>query len=295
MKIVGVFLISLLLLLAAIAAMSNRFHPMGAPVVDIQRGQAVFDGNCAGCHSVAKGQAAGLGPALAGIAVTAATRIEDTSAEEFILQSILYPDAYKMQGSQGAMPGEIGASLSDSELRDLVGYLMNLEGHLDSRAISSLQIVRPKTEAQAGESIDWTELQQGYELFSSKYGCGSCHEILEFPSNNLLAPSLQHAAVLDEKYIRQSIRDPSAVIAPTYREVRLTTVDGSSYTGRELLQDDEHIEIISGIPVDPVRQKFDKANLESIWLSDRSSMPAYQLTEREEDLIVGFLKFLGDD
>ena len=295
MKVVGVFLVSLVLLLLAVVAASSQFHPIGAPAVDIDRGQQVFQGNCAGCHSIVEGQGGGLGPGLAGIAGVAGSRVEGMEAEVFILQSILYPDAYRMQGSQGAMPAAIGASLTDAELRDLVGYLMNLDGQLDSAMISALTIKRPARVESAEVALNWPALQQGFELFYNELGCSSCHEILDFPSSSLIAPSLEHASVLDEDYIRQSIREPSVVISPTYRQVTLTTLEGESFTGREWMQDEDTIEIITGIPVDPVRQEFLKKNLKSISASDISTMPPYQLSERDEDLLVGFLRFLGGD
>ena len=295
MKVAGAFCLSAILVLVAMVVISHSFHPLGAPAIDVQHGKQVFEENCAGCHAIERGKAAGLGPALTDISTEAGQRIEGMTAEQFILQSILYPDAYKMQGAQGAMPAEVGSSLGDSELTDLVAYLMSTGGELNIERLASLEIERPASVEVKKTRLGWQKLQQGQELFSEKLGCNACHEILDFASSNFLAPSLRDAAILDEEYIRESIRDPSAIIAPTYRDVSLTTLDGVVYAGREFREDSEVIEIVSDISSNPTRKQFQKDELQSIQYSDVSMMPPYDLSQEDEDLLVGFLKFLGSD
>ncbi len=295
MKEAAAFCFSAIVVILATLVFSHGFHPFGAPSIDIQHGKQVFEENCAGCHAIELGKAAGLGPSLSDISTEAGQRIEGMTAEQFILQSILYPDAYKMQGAQGAMPAAVGSSLNDSEITDLLAYLMNTGGEMNIERLASLEIKRPASAEVSTVSPGWQKLQQGQALFSGKLGCNACHEILDFASSNFLAPSLKDAAILDEEYIRESIRDPSAIIAPTYRDVTLTTLEGVVYTGREFREDSEVIEIVSDITFNPTRKLFQKKELKSIQYSDVSIMPPYNLSQEDEDLLVAYLKFLGSD
>ena len=100
-------------------------------------GQALFIGTaaCASCHTV-QGVAQGvLGPPLDGIASAAANRISGYSAEEYIRESILEPDAYTAGAAdglsqdyqEGLMQATMaGISLSEEDVDNLVEYLLTL-------------------------------------------------------------------------------------------------------------------------------------------------------------------------
>ena len=100
-------------------------------------GQALFIGTaaCASCHTV-QGVAAGvLGPPLDGIASAAANRISGYSAEEYIRESIVEPDAYtagtadglSQDYQEGLMQATMaGISLSEEDVDNLVEYLLTL-------------------------------------------------------------------------------------------------------------------------------------------------------------------------
>ena len=100
-------------------------------------GQSLFIGTaaCASCHTV-QGVAQGvLGPALDGIASVAGNRISGYSAEEYIRESILEPDAYtagtadglSQDYQEGLMAATMaGITLSDEDVDNLVEYLLTL-------------------------------------------------------------------------------------------------------------------------------------------------------------------------
>lgn len=95
-------------------------------------GREVFNdqsqGSCDVCHSVDPGDDR-VGPSLAGIADTAATRIPGMSADEYLRQSILDPDAYIVDGYRaGQMLQIYDERLSDEQLDALLEYLMSLQG-----------------------------------------------------------------------------------------------------------------------------------------------------------------------
>lgn len=81
---------------------------------------------CRLCHSL-KPDEVKVGPSLAGIATRAATRVPGMSAEEYIRESILHPDAYIVPGFDNKMPSYISESLSEQDLEDLVAFLMTLK------------------------------------------------------------------------------------------------------------------------------------------------------------------------
>lgn len=94
-------------------------------VGDAVNGEVVYqETGCAGCHSVEAG-VDGAGPSLAGIATRALTTVEGQSAEAYIREAIVHPSAYVVEGYGDIMPAY--DTLSESDLNDLIAYLMTLE------------------------------------------------------------------------------------------------------------------------------------------------------------------------
>jgi nitric oxide reductase subunit C len=95
----------------------------------IARGKALFSSPpaiCSTCHSV-EPQAVIVGPSLAGIAATAATRVPGQSAELYIRNSILNPSEYLVEGFQDVMQKNFGSVLTAEQINDVIAYLMTLE------------------------------------------------------------------------------------------------------------------------------------------------------------------------
>jgi len=91
--------------------------------------QSVIGSNpgCSTCHSL-EPDVTLVGPSLAGIAATAAGRVDGMSAEEYIRQSILEPDAYVVDGFvAGTMVPGWDKALSEQDLNNLVAFLMTLK------------------------------------------------------------------------------------------------------------------------------------------------------------------------
>jgi len=82
---------------------------------------------CTTCHSLEPG-VTGLGPSLAGVGVEAASRVEGSSAADYLRESILTPDAYIVAGfGGGVMPGTYGGELTEQQVADLVAFLLTLK------------------------------------------------------------------------------------------------------------------------------------------------------------------------
>lgn len=99
-----------------------------APVSDdpVVRGQQVYtQKGCGGCHTLGNLSAGVVGPPLTNIASLAETRQEGVTAEEYIRQSILNPNAFVVEGyPAGVMPQNWDEVLSEAELEDLVAFLL---------------------------------------------------------------------------------------------------------------------------------------------------------------------------
>ena len=82
---------------------------------------------CRICHSLDPG-AVLVGPSLDGIASRAGSRVPGMSAEEYIRQSIVEPDAYVVAGfPAGQMLQTFGDLLTSEDIDNLVAFLLTLE------------------------------------------------------------------------------------------------------------------------------------------------------------------------
>jgi ferredoxin/cytochrome c2 len=82
---------------------------------------------CRICHSLTKDERI-IGPSFYGIADRAGERIPGMSAEEYLRQSILDPNAYIVEGyPEGQMIQNFGDILTEEQIQDLIAFLMTLE------------------------------------------------------------------------------------------------------------------------------------------------------------------------
>ena len=110
----------------------------GAVGADAHPGQRLFVGTaaCASCHAIEGVSQGVLGPDLSNIASAAGGRIDGYSAEEYIRESIVEPDAYTagtadgldQDYQQGLMSATMaGITLTDEDVDALVEYLLQLQ------------------------------------------------------------------------------------------------------------------------------------------------------------------------
>ena len=103
---------------------------------DAARGEELFKQTAAGaasapgcitCHSLEAGVQL-VGPSHAGLAIVAGTRVSGQSAEEYLRESIVNPNAVVTEGfSEGVMYKNYGNELTDQEIADLVAFLLTLK------------------------------------------------------------------------------------------------------------------------------------------------------------------------
>lgn len=101
------------------------------PPPGVEDGREIFTGRlaaCDVCHSTTPGDD-GVGPSLAGIGDRAGDRVPGLTAEEYLRQSILDPDAYVVDGFRsGQMLDVYEERLGADQIDALIEYLMSLRG-----------------------------------------------------------------------------------------------------------------------------------------------------------------------
>jgi len=126
---VWLLLIALALLLSACGG-SGEAEGEG----DLERGKVLFQQGggsgapaCSSCHSTEPGKII-VGPSLAGVASRAGERKPGITAEEYLRESILDPNAYVVDGfARGVMYQRFGEILSEKDINSLVAYLLTLQ------------------------------------------------------------------------------------------------------------------------------------------------------------------------
>lgn len=92
----------------------------------VARGRLVFlDMGCGACHAIDGVSTGAVGPNLNQISEVAATRVEGMTAEEYIRESILMPNAHIVEGfPENVMPLNFDERLSQEQLDDVVTFLL---------------------------------------------------------------------------------------------------------------------------------------------------------------------------
>ena len=131
-----VLITMVVLMLSALALTACGGGASDGPVVgDAARGEELYNRatlgkksseGCVACHNYDETQGdESDAPYTAGTATKAEGRVPGLSAEEYILESIVNPDAYIVEGfNAGDMYQTWEEDLSEQEIADLVAYLL---------------------------------------------------------------------------------------------------------------------------------------------------------------------------
>lgn len=286
------------IVLAIWVSSSVRFFPLTR--VDFERGHQLFQTRCATCHAVDEHSAAAFGPNLSRIGETAAHRVPRLSAEEYLLQSIVDPDAYRPAGNQGVMPADISAGLKPPDVLSLIGFLMTRGGQPDGRRLLDLLHKVRVPASTSDEIVDLGPVETGKQLFLGKGGCAKCHVLRDLPGHNLRAPSLLHAGSHDAGYLRDSIRDPGKHLSPGYGNWTAYLASGKIVTGRLMQQTETSLVLLTDVNgslklVELSKEDIDTEDDGTLMVipatqSPMPSLPPGALTDAEVEQIVAFLK-----
>ncbi len=99
------------------------------PSADAAKGQAAtVSSACTACHSLEK-DVRMVGPSWYSVGATAGERVAGESAGLYLYNSITEPNAYVNEGYvAGLMPQTYGTSLYDTQIADIIAYLLSLQG-----------------------------------------------------------------------------------------------------------------------------------------------------------------------
>jgi mono/diheme cytochrome c family protein len=177
----------------------------------VSAGEKIFKekGQCMTCHGIGR---AGRGPDLAGIGGRAATRKPGTKASAYLVESLLNPSAFVVDGFPNIMPNvsKPPIALNRSEVWATAAYLESLGGTVDVKLDDVPQIAA----APAGGAAASIELpgdpKAGQAVFSGKGACVACHKAGAIGASPV-GPDLSNiAGSQTPEYIMGKILDPAS-------------------------------------------------------------------------------------
>jgi len=164
------------------------------------------------CHRI--GQKGTRAPDLAGIGSRAATRKPGMSAKAYIIESLLQPSAYIVEGYPPIMPAvdKPPIGLNRSELWALTAFLESLGGTVDVKLDDI-----PKTAGAAAGGGAAPELKipgdpkSGEQVFAGKGTCIACHKAGKIGASPVGPDLSQIARIQTPDYIMKKILDPKGM------------------------------------------------------------------------------------
>ncbi|HET7340649.1 MAG TPA: c-type cytochrome, partial [Methylomirabilota bacterium] len=169
-------------------------------------------GTCEICHRI--GQPGTRAPDLAGVGARAGKRKPGMSAKAYIIESLLKPQAYVVEGYPPIMP-EIDKppiGLNRSELWALTAFLESQGGTVDVTLndipASAGAAAAGGGSAAAAEVKIPGDAKAGETVFSGKGGCFACHKAGKFTTGNVGPDLSQIAKIQTPDYIMKKILDP---------------------------------------------------------------------------------------
>ena len=286
------------------AALAIGIATMHFPMTDVRispaLGKHVFNLRCSACHSVASNGKAKMGPGLHNIGEDGASRKPGMTSQQYILESILHPDAFVAPGVSGNMPAGLVDDVPDSAVRSLLAYLMQQGSKVrDFDELLAMQIKRPLVNTDLHRASGVATVRRGERLFNETLGCAACHGLHGDVGEDFLAPSLAHAGILPEDYIRESLQKPGAIISPGYEQAVVTLQDGQVLSGRMWSRNANRMLLLTTgsngqwdlkeIATDTIKVESGKL---AITISPVSVMPPYDLSRAQFADLLAFLRTL---
>jgi mono/diheme cytochrome c family protein len=182
------------------------------PAQLVRAGEEIFKtkGTCEICHRI--GQKGTRAPDLAGIGGRAAKTKPGTSGKQYIIESLLQPGAYLVEGYPNIMPqvDKPPIALNRSELWALTAFLESLGGTVD---VKLDDIPKTAGAAAAGGAPAEVKLpgdpKAGEAVFMGKGGCMACHVAGKVGVGKVGPDLSQIAKIQTADYIMKKILDPA--------------------------------------------------------------------------------------
>ena len=185
------------------------------PAQLIKAGEEIYrtKGTCEVCHRI--GQKGTRAPDLAGVGGRAAKAKPGMSAKQYIVQSLIDPNAHVVEGYPPIMPAvdKPPIGLNRSELWALTAFLQSQGGTVDV-VLDDI----PKTAgaaATAGAAPPPLKLpgdpKAGAAVFSGKGTCIACHKAGAVGASPVGPDLSKIASIQTPDYIMQKVLDPAAL------------------------------------------------------------------------------------
>ncbi len=182
----------------------------------VKAGEEIFHtkGTCEICHKI--GEKGTRAPDLAGVGGRAAKRKPGYTATQYIVESLLKPTAYVVEGYPPIMP-EIDRppiGLNRSELWALTAFLESLGGEV---TVKLDDIPKTAGAAAGGGAAAPAEVKlpgdakAGQALFTGKAGCFACHTAGKIAAGKVGPDLTQIAKIQTPDYIMKKILDPAGM------------------------------------------------------------------------------------
>ncbi len=181
----------------------------------VKAGEGIFKGKgtCEICHRI--GQKGTRAPDLAGIGSAAAKRKPGVIAKAYIIESLLDPGAYLVEGYPNIMPkvDRPPIGLNRSELWALAAFLESLGGTVDVKLDDI-----PKTAGAAATGVGQAaevklpgDPKAGQAVFMGKGGCIACHKAGSIGASPVGPDLSQIAKIQTPDYIMAKILNPAGM------------------------------------------------------------------------------------
>ncbi len=187
-----------------------------SPAELVKAGEKIFKekGTCEVCHRI--GQKGTRAPDLAGVGATAAKRKPGTSAKAYLIESLLDPGAYLVEGYPSIMPrvDRPPIALNRSELWALVAFLESMGGTADVKLddIPKSAGVQPAGGAAQALTLKLPgDPKAGQAVFMGKGACIACHKAGAIGASPVGPDLSQIGKIQTAEYIMAKILNPAGM------------------------------------------------------------------------------------
>jgi len=208
------------------------------PAQLVRAGEEIFKtkGTCEICHRI--GQKGTRAPDLAGIGGRVGKARAGTSATQYLVESLLQPGAFLVEGYPNIMPAvdKPPLALNRSEIWALTAFLQSLGGTVDvvlADIPATAGAAGPGGAAAAAVKVPG-DPAAGAAVFAGKGTCIACHKAGQLGASPVGPDLSQIARIQTPEYIMKKILDPAGpgTVAGYPKGVMPQTL-GQSLTARE--------------------------------------------------------------
>jgi cytochrome c2 len=179
----------------------------------VKAGEEIYHtkGTCEICHRI--GQKGTRAPDLAGVGARAAKTKPGMSAKAYIIESLLQPQAYIVEGYPPIMPqvDKPPIALNRSELWALTAFLQSQGGTVDV-TLNDIPATAGASAAGGGAAAAEVKIpgdpKLGAEVFQGKGTCIACHKAGKIGASPVGPDLSQIAKIQTPDYIMKKILDP---------------------------------------------------------------------------------------